>query len=257
MNGNGAYPEEMDFSHPEIATFARSLQATLVREPDPVASEDMVRRLARGSARLGRDRVGARSARPAPSGRAGRGWSRRRLAAVALAVAVLPLLTAGLAVAGVRLPAVAENAFEAVGVDLPNQGRSGSSDDPADADQGSGNDGEPARLPGGRARLREGSQGRPQAGQRPAEPQQRRRPGTGPESSRATRVPAARRRASRRRPLARPSRSRITEVATRAAMGKAIGKTDSTPPGQAKKPVGDGESASAGGQGQGQAKQKG
>ena len=119
MNGNGAYPEEMDFSQPQIATFTRALQATLVREPDPVASAAMVRRLAeeaRASAVTASERAQRSPAQLDPS------WSRRRLATVALAVAALPLVTAGLAVAGVRLPAVAENAFEAVGVELPNQG---------------------------------------------------------------------------------------------------------------------------------------
>ena len=30
MSGNGAYPEEMDYAQPEIATFSRALRATLV-----------------------------------------------------------------------------------------------------------------------------------------------------------------------------------------------------------------------------------
>ncbi len=84
MNGNGAYPEEMDFSHPEIATFARALQATLIREPDPVASEGMVRRLAeeaRASAVTASERAQRRPDRhrlaPGAAGRAG-AWRRWR-----------------------------------------------------------------------------------------------------------------------------------------------------------------------------------
>ncbi|HZA57899.1 MAG TPA: hypothetical protein VE523_01785, partial [Solirubrobacterales bacterium] len=55
------------------------------------------------------------------------GRPRHRLALVAriaVAVALLPLLTAGLAVAGVRLPDAAADAFDSVGVDLPNQAAS-------------------------------------------------------------------------------------------------------------------------------------
>ena len=257
MSGNGAYPEEMDFSHPEIAIFARSLQATLVREPDPTASEDIVRRLAqeaRASAVTASEQA---RRRPAPSGRAGRSWSRRRLAAVALAVAVLPLLMAGLAVAGVRLPAVAENAFEAVGVDLPNQGRSGSSDDPADADQGTGNDGEPAASPAAEPGSEKAVKGDRRQGNGPPSHSnvggqgQGQNPGQGNPDSGGK---------AKGKPAAPPGQTKPKPDHGGGNAGgnsKAIGKTDSTPPGQAKKPAGDGDSASAGGQGKGQAKQKG
>lgn len=145
MSGNGAYPEEMDFAQPEIATFSRALRATLVREPDPARSAAIVSRLAdeaRASATVAAERAQRRPTAPLRSGR--RTSPRRRLALVALAVAMLPLLTAALAVAGVHLPAAAGSVFETVGIDLPNQG---GSDDPADDDQGSGNDGEPAASP--------------------------------------------------------------------------------------------------------------
>jgi translation initiation factor IF-2 len=46
------------------------------------------------------------------------------VARIAFAVALLPAIFAGLAVAGVKVPQVAQDAFEAVGVDLPNQGDS-------------------------------------------------------------------------------------------------------------------------------------
>ncbi len=251
MNGNGAFPEEMDFSHPEIASFARSLQATLVREADPVASEDMVRRLAqeaRASAVTASERA---QRRPTPSARASRGWSRRRLALVALAVAMLPLLTAGLAVAGVRLPALAENAFETVGVELPNQGSSASSDDPADADQGSGNDGEPAASPAAEPGSEKAVKGDRRQGNGPpshsnaggkGQGQNQGNPGSGGKA--------------KGKPAAPPGQTK-----PKPDHGGGNGQGDRQDgldgSGQAKKPVGDRDSAPAGGQGQGKSKQKG
>ena len=64
MSGNGAYPKEMDFSHPEIATFSRAPQATLVREPDPATSEAMVRWLDEARFRDGRGPSGHSAGRP-------------------------------------------------------------------------------------------------------------------------------------------------------------------------------------------------
>ncbi|HEX5893844.1 MAG TPA: hypothetical protein VFY33_03365, partial [Solirubrobacterales bacterium] len=43
------------------------------------------------------------------------------VARVGIAVALLPLLLAGLAVAGVTVPDPARSAFETIGVELPNQ----------------------------------------------------------------------------------------------------------------------------------------
>lgn len=150
MSGNGANPPEMDFSEPQIANFTRAVRATLVTEPSPAVTEQMVRRLAdeaRASATVAAERT---QRRPASAVQPARRGGRRRLALVALAVAGLPLLTAGLAVAGVKLPDAAQNAFEAVGIDLPNQSASdgaGSGDSADDADQGSGNDGAPGDSP--------------------------------------------------------------------------------------------------------------
>ena len=210
MSGNGAYPEEMDFLHPEIASFTRALQATLVREPDRAASKQMVGHLAE-EARVSAVIAAQRKQRhPTAPARTARGWSPRRVVAVALAVAMLPLLTAGLAVAGVRLPAVAENAFQAVGVDLPNQGGSGASDEPTGADKDSDNDGGP-RPP------------------QPPSPAPRRpsratsggatvRRAIAMQVARARRTRArARRTASPRRLRDRPSRSPTRAAATRAA----------------------------------------
>lgn len=254
MSGNGAFPEEMDFSHPEIATFARALQATLVREPDPAASEPMVRRLAeeaRASAVTASERA---QRRPAPSARAGRGWSRPRLAGLALAVAILPLLTAGLAVAGVRLPAVAENAFEAVGIDLPNQG---SSDDPADANQGSGNDGEPAASPAAEPGSEKAVKGDKRKGNGP--PSHSNAGGQGQGQGQGNSGSGGK---AKGKPAAPPGQTKPKPDhggGNAGGNGKSVGK-GGTPPGQAEKPVTPGSSGSSGsvgqGQGQGQAKQK-
>lgn len=153
MSGNGAYPEEMSFSDPQIATFARAVQATLVREPDPATNDEIVRRLA-GEARASYAAAAERARRGTAVPPALKGGVRRRLAVVVMAVAALPLVTAGLAVAGVKLPDAVDDAFTAVGVDLPNQApdSAGQGDSDADRDQGSGNDGEagasPAAEPG-------------------------------------------------------------------------------------------------------------
>lgn len=246
MTGNGAYPDEMDFSHPEIATFSRALQATLIREPDPAASEAMVRRLAdeaRASATVAAERASRRPTAPLRSGR--RSNPRRRLALVALAVALVPLLTACLAVAGVRLPDAAESAFETVGINLPNQGNSGS-DDPADRDQGSGNDGEPAASPAAEP----GSDGAVKGD---------RRQGNGPPSNSnagGNQNPGSSSKSKAKgKPAAPPGQSKPKPPSNAGGNGNAVGK-DGTPPGQANRPVSPGNSGSAGGQGQGQSKAK-
>jgi len=61
-------------------------------------------------------------------------WSERlrvstRVAAAVAFVLALPLVTAGLAVAGVKLPAFASDTLGSVGVDLPNQGEESLGDD--------------------------------------------------------------------------------------------------------------------------------
>ena len=114
----------------EVADFVMALRAALpARAPDEVTAVT-VPRLAQ-AARIGaleadaptRDPGGAAAAGTAPAS-ATLGRPRHRLALVAriaVAVALLPLLTAGLAVAGVRLPDAAVDGFDSVGVDLPNQ----------------------------------------------------------------------------------------------------------------------------------------
>ena len=168
---------------------------------------------------------------------------------MALAVAALPLLTAGLAVAGVRLPAVAENAFEAVGIDLPNQGSSGSSDDPADANQGSGNDGEPAASPAAEPGSEKAVKGDKRKGNGPPSHSNAGGQGQGNSGSGGK---------AKGKPAAPPGQTKPKPDhggGNAGGNGKSVGQ-GGTPPGQAKKQVTPGSSGS-GGQGQGQAKQKG
>ena len=247
MSGNGAYPEEMDFSHPDIARFSRAVRATLVTEPDPAASAAMVRRLAdeaRASAAIAAERAQRRPTSALQPVR--RGSVRRRLIAVGLAVAALPLLTAGLAVAGVKLPAAAEDAFDAVGIDLPNQASdsAGPGDSDADQDQGSGNDGapgaSPAAEPGGDKAVKGGK-----------------RRGNGPPShsnAGGNQNPGSTNGKAKGKPAAPPGQSKPkpgnSGGGNAGGNGNAVGK-DGTPPGQANKPASPGNSGSGGSQGQG------
>jgi hypothetical protein len=246
MSGNGAYPNEMDFSHPQIQAFSRAVQATLVSEPEPAATEAMVRRLAdeaRASFAIASERAQRTPTTPLPS--KGRSSVRRRLAIVALAVAALPLLTAGLAVAGVKLPDAADDFFEAIGVDLPNQSSAGS-DDPADADQGTGNDGEPAASPAAEPGSDKAVKGDKRRGNGP--PDHSNAGGNGNNGN------AGGSNAGGNKPAAPPGQTKPKPPTSNAGgNGNSVGK-DGTPPGQANKPASPGSSGSAGGQGQGQGK---
>jgi hypothetical protein len=127
VTGNGAYEDEMN----EVALFQSALRAAVPVEPDPRLGADLVPRLARiaRESSLGAGRVGGRTT----ARRARRGRPRIALVArVGIAAALLPLLIAGLAFAGVTLPDPARSAFDSVGVELPNQ--------PADEGPGEAND---------------------------------------------------------------------------------------------------------------------
>jgi hypothetical protein len=130
VTGNGAYEEEMN----EVALFQRALRAAVPVEPDPRLGAHLVPRLAHVAreSSLGAGRVDGRTT----ARRASRGRPRIALVArVGIAAALLPLLIAGLAFAGVTLPDPARSAFDSVGVELPNQpadddaGKSGAGDD--------------------------------------------------------------------------------------------------------------------------------
>ena len=108
MSPNGAYPDEMD--------------AVVPTRPDPEVRTLLVPRLAE-VARVAtleaethaRDRATPDRVSPQPRSR------RALVARVAVAVALVPLALAGLAFARVAVPAPARDAFESVGITLPNQ----------------------------------------------------------------------------------------------------------------------------------------
>lgn len=101
-----------------IAAFVRALPALVREQPDDVLTAALVPRLAAAA------RASAAEAEHRPTVPLARRPARSRrmlVARVAVAVALVPALMAGLAFAGVTLPEPAQDAFERVGVDLPNQ----------------------------------------------------------------------------------------------------------------------------------------
>ena len=104
----------------ELATFMRALPAAVSGVPDATLSTALVPRLAEAARRSAAEK----EARPATTAVIGarRPMPRRSLVArVAVAVALIPACMAGLAFAGVTVPEPARQAFEDVGVTLPNQ----------------------------------------------------------------------------------------------------------------------------------------
>jgi hypothetical protein len=110
-----AYEEEMN----EVALFESALRAAVPTQPDRELGADLVPRLARIARSASIEAEQARGWRISP--RARRRPRRALVARVAIAVALVPLLFAGMAVAGVTIPEPARSAFETVGVELPNQ----------------------------------------------------------------------------------------------------------------------------------------
>jgi hypothetical protein len=98
----------------ETAAFLRMARTALLEQPPPEIEADLVRRLAE-TARLRAASPATRPARPIFRSR------RRLVAKLAVAMALVPAVLAGLAFAGVTLPGVANSAFDSVGVNLPNQ----------------------------------------------------------------------------------------------------------------------------------------
>jgi hypothetical protein len=120
MNGNGAYPDEMN----EAIVFMDALRAAVPTRPDPRLESTLLPRLA-ATARASTFEAenGTTRRRVAPATRAAR-RPRSRFALVArvgIAVALIPLVLAGLALAGVTVPSAARSAFDSVGIILPNQ----------------------------------------------------------------------------------------------------------------------------------------
>jgi hypothetical protein len=113
VSGNGAYEGEMK----NVALFENALRAAVPTRPDPELGVTLVPRLAE----VARAATLEAETRPMPRRTA---TPRSRLALVArvgIAVALIPLVLAGLAFAGVTVPGPARDAFDSVGITLPNQ----------------------------------------------------------------------------------------------------------------------------------------
>lgn len=134
----------------ETARLLTALRVAVPATPDPALEAKMIPALASAArnATLESQRAstGVIAAPPTtePARAPAWGW-RRRVAIVAAAVMLLPVLMASLAYAGVELPDPVDDAFEAVGVDLPNQASDratdGRGDDKAKGDEdGAGTD---------------------------------------------------------------------------------------------------------------------
>lgn len=113
MSGNGAYEDEMN----EVVLFENALRAAVPTRPDPAIGTALVPRLAEMArvATLDAETHGTRRSAAAPRSRFA------LVARVGIAVALIPLVLAGLAFAGVTVPGPARDAFNAVGINLPNQ----------------------------------------------------------------------------------------------------------------------------------------
>jgi hypothetical protein len=118
VNGDNAYEGEMN----DLILFERALQAAVPTQPDPEIARRLVPRLAEIAERANVEAETRVSRRWVPLRAGARPRSRRMLVArVGVAVAAVPLMLAGLAFAGVTLPGPARDAFDSVGISLPNQ----------------------------------------------------------------------------------------------------------------------------------------
>jgi cell division protein FtsN len=108
----------------DVALFMNALRAAVPAEPDPQLGADLVPRLA-ATARASTIETETRVMRRRSAQRIGAARRRRSLltsvARVAIAIALISLVLAGLAVAGVTVPSPARSAFDSIGVTLPNQ----------------------------------------------------------------------------------------------------------------------------------------
>jgi hypothetical protein len=109
----------------ELTSFVVTLKGAVPVRPGAALEASLVPRLASRARAAGEGAASALTAEaPAAGARTARSWSPRlALAAkVAVAIALVPALVSGMAFAGVTLPEPAREAFESVGIELPNQG---------------------------------------------------------------------------------------------------------------------------------------
>src|SRR4051794_19160286 len=113
MSGNGAYEGEMN----EIVLFENALRAAVPTRPSPTLGRALVPRLAQvaRTATIEAETHATRRTTAAPRSRFA------LVARVGIVVALIPLVLAGLAFAGVTVPGPARSVFESVGITLPNQ----------------------------------------------------------------------------------------------------------------------------------------
>src|SRR5262249_52155574 len=117
MTGIGAYGSEMN----DVVLFERALRVAVPTQPDPRVRDELVPRLAQ-VARTATIEAETRASRRGAAFRGGRAPARRTLVArVGIVVGLIPLVFAALAGAGVTVPGPARDAFDSVGITLPNQ----------------------------------------------------------------------------------------------------------------------------------------
>ncbi len=103
----------------EVALFQSALRVAVPTRPDPRIGFELVPRLAQ-MARAATTEAETQASRRGSALRTGR--ARRALVArVAIVVGLIPLVLAGLAFAGVTVPGPARDAFDSLGITLPNQ----------------------------------------------------------------------------------------------------------------------------------------
>jgi hypothetical protein len=108
----------------EVALFESALRAAVPMQPDPRIGATLVPRLA-DVAHTATIEAETHPVRQRPRSRPA------LVARVGIAVALIPLVLAGLAFAGVTMPSPARSAFEKVGITLPHQPSSHSNGTPA------------------------------------------------------------------------------------------------------------------------------
>jgi hypothetical protein len=133
-----------------LRSFVATLRAELPAQPSADREAILITRLADSARRASLAAEAQATAPIEPVLRPSRGWRPRLVlfGRVALAAALAPALLAALAFAGVELPEPAQDAFERVGIELPNQAggdeatpQRGKAGDDEDEDAGQQEDG--------------------------------------------------------------------------------------------------------------------